>query len=62
MLDHVRDRGSFTTADYDAMRAPWCATIGDCPRSRLFLHLLSTFQPAETLWPVADAALAPLGR
>ncbi len=62
MLVHVLDQGSFTTRAYDTLRAPWCAVIDNCARSRLFLQMVPTCYPAETLWPIADAVLAQRAR
>lgn len=62
MLAHVLDQGSFTTVAYDTLRAPWCAAVDRCARSRLFLQMVPTCYPAEVLFPIVDAVLAPRGR
>jgi hypothetical protein len=59
MLAHALDQGSFTTVAYDTLRGPWCAVIDHCARSRLFLQMVPSCYPAETLWPIVDAVLTP---
>ena len=59
LLTDVCDQAGFSTSDHDCLKAPWCAVLDNCPRSRLFLQLMPTGRPAGELWPVVDAAISP---
>jgi hypothetical protein len=62
MLTTYRDRGPFTTSDYDTLLTPWRTHVEGCQRSRLALQMMSTWpHPAKELWPIVDAILAHPG-